>query len=48
MLESYAPCPLFAPAPSRPQLWHDSGPLDPPPGWDGCAHYTLSTYYCFR
>lgn len=26
-------------------LWWDSGPADPPPGWDGCANYTLSTYY---
>ncbi|KAI7835519.1 hypothetical protein COHA_010593 [Chlorella ohadii] len=28
-------------------LWWDSGPRDPPPGWDGCDKYTLSTYYCF-
>ncbi|PRW45181.1 hypothetical protein C2E21_6228 [Chlorella sorokiniana] len=28
-------------------LWWDSGPRDPPPGWDGCDNYTLSTYYCF-
>lgn len=22
-------------------LWWDSGPVDPPPGWPGCEHYTL-------
>jgi hypothetical protein len=29
------------------QLWWDSGPRNPPPGWTGCDNYTLSTYYCF-
>eukprot|EP00887_Chlorella_sp_A99_P004275 scaffold15.g4275.t1 len=29
------------------QSWVDSGPRHPPPGWAGCANYTLSDYYCF-
>ncbi|KAL4423381.1 hypothetical protein ABPG77_004312 [Micractinium sp. CCAP 211/92] len=28
-------------------LWWDSGPRDPPAGYNGCQNYTLSTYYCF-
>lgn len=32
-----------APWPLATVLWWDSGPRDPPPGWDGCDNYTLSS-----